>query len=372
MLKKVVDISNYLFGGLFNIGLAIALIVLAYFVTTWAFDQGASLLGSDDYLAVEASEIVIEIPEGAGRREIAQLLEEYGLIDNWWMFYFESFFNGSANHFRHGTFNLNTAMGNSYIMYALGSLEYLHVEEGRILVIEGLTNWQIAELAATMGYFTARDFLDELEHGTFLNLFISELEESGGQNRLQGFLFPATYNLPPNPSPQDLIVRMLDAFEDNFTQEMWGSLAQMHFALGWQPTLAELITIASIIEVETTVAEERPIVASIIYNRLAAGMPLEKVSTVVFATNTRYDMLAPSHFNNPSPYNTFNRQGLPVGPISNPGLNAIQSTLNPANTDYLFMAALNDGDGRHFFTSDRDQYLAFIAARDAADGDDVE
>ncbi|MCL2620465.1 MAG: endolytic transglycosylase MltG [Defluviitaleaceae bacterium] len=365
MLKKVIDISNYLFGGLFNIGLAIALIVLAYFVTTWAFDQGMGFLADDYTLTAEAREVVVEIPEDAGRRDIARILYESDLINNELMFYFESFFNGSANHFRHGTFSLNTAMPNSYLMYALSSLDYLHVEEGRLLVIEGLTNWQVAELAATMGYFTASDFLYELENGVFVHDFLADLGER--QNRLQGFLFPATYNLPPNPVPRDLIVRMLDAFGDTFNQDMWGSLAQMHFHLGWQPTLEQLITIASIVEAETTIENihQRPLVSSVIYNRLEAGMPLEMISTVVFATNTRQDMLTPSSFQHPSPYNTFNRTGLPVGPISNPGLSSIEAALSPANTNYLFMAELLDGSGGHFFTASHEEYLEFIAQRDA-------
>lgn len=365
MLKKVIDISNYLFGGLFNIGLAIALIVLAYFVTTWAFDQGMGFLAEDYTLTTEARDVVVEIPEGAGRRDIARILYENDLINNELMFYFESFFNGSANHFHHGIFSLNTAMPNSYLMFALSSLDYLHVEEGRLLVIEGLTNWQVAELAATMGYFTAADFLDEVENGTFVHGFLDDLEM--GENPLQGFLFPATYNLPPNPVPRDLVVRMLDAFGDIFNQDMWGRLAQMHFQLGWQPNLQQLITVASIVEAETTIANihQRPLVASVIYNRLEAGMPLEMISTVVFATNTRQDMLTPTSFQHPSPYNTFNRLGLPLGPISNPGLSSIEAALSPANTNYLFMAELLDGSGGHFFTANQEEYLEFISQRDA-------
>ncbi|MCL2235251.1 MAG: endolytic transglycosylase MltG [Defluviitaleaceae bacterium] len=372
MLKKVIDISNYLFGGLFNIGLAIALIVVAWFVTEWAFNQGQNFLAEDYTITAEAREVVVEIPEDAGRREIAQILYENDLIGNWMMFYFESFFNGSANHFRHGTFSLNTAMPNSYLMFALSSLEYLHVEEGQLLIIEGLTNWQLAELAATMGYFTATDFLYELENGIYLNDFLLDVTER--ENRLQGFLFPATYNLPQNPTPRDLVFRMLDAFEGVFTQEMWGRFNTMHFQLGWQPTLEQLITIASIIEAETTIDNvgERPLVASVIFNRLEEGMPLEMISTVVYATNTRWDMLTPASFQHPSPYNTFNRTGLPAGPINNPGLNSIESALSPANTDYLFMASRNDGTGGHFFTASHEDYLAFIAQRDAAPEPDEE
>ena len=242
MWKKVVNISNYLFGGLLNIGLAVGLIALAYFVTMWAFDQGMSVF-EGDVAAGFGVDVLVEIPEDADASAIARILLEHELIENEWLFRLEAVFNGSANHFMRGTFLLNTSMSHGELMDALQDMEFLQIEEGRIVVREGLANWQIADLAAAMGYFTSSEFFYELDNGFFSHNFLNYVIDR--ENRLQGFLFPDTYNLPPNPSPRDLIVRMLDRFDDIFTAQMWERLEEIGLSL------EEIITIASIVEAET-------------------------------------------------------------------------------------------------------------------------
>ena len=358
MLKKVLNVVNYIFGSLFNLALAVTIVVIAYTATIWAFDFGQYMMTTDDTEYRSLEEIVVEIPDGASGIEIARILREYELIDNEWLFYLNSVLNGSANHFLTGlSFNLDTGMSESMIMYQLQRIpEGLQADGTRIVVVEGLTNWQIAELASTLGHFTATEFLYELEEGLFSHAFLRDIEER--PNRLEGFLFPNTYYLPQNPTPRDLISRMLDHFGEVFTGEMIERMEELGEALGRELTIEDIITIASIIEREAVVHSERPIVAAIIYNRLAAGMPLEMITTVVYATNTRVDMLTPADFQINSPYNTFNRQGLPIGPISNPGLNAIEAALHPANVNYLFKVVNNHETRSHFFTADREAYEA--------------
>ncbi|MCL2376910.1 MAG: endolytic transglycosylase MltG [Defluviitaleaceae bacterium] len=358
MLKKVLNVVNYIFGSLFNLALAVTIVVIAYTATIWAFDFGQYMMTTDDTEYRSLEEIVVEIPDGASGIEIARILREYELIDNEWLFYLNSVLNGSANHFLTGlSFNLDTGMSESMIMYQLQRIpEGLQADGTRIVVVEGLTNWQIAELASTLGHFTATEFLYELEEGLFSHAFLRDIEER--PNRLEGFLFPNTYYLPQNPTPRDLISRMLDHFGEVFTGEMIERMEELGEALGRELTIEDIITIASIIEREAVVHSERPIVAAIIYNRLAAGMPLEMITTVVYATNTRVDMLTPADFQINSPYNTFNRQGLPIGPISNPGLNAIEAALHPADVNYLFKVVNNHEARSHFFTADREAYEA--------------
>ncbi|MCL2169689.1 MAG: endolytic transglycosylase MltG [Defluviitaleaceae bacterium] len=352
MWRKVVDISNYLFGGLFNIGLAVGLVVIAFFVVSWAFDQGMEVFSPEDAYFGEPVRIVVEIPEGASPLEIGRILREYELINNEWIFQLESMLNGSAAHLLSGSFPLYTGMNNSQIMHILQSPYYLIHDEGRVVIIEGRTNRQIADIAATLGYFTADEFLYEAENGFFPHSFL--IDVAMRQNRLEGFLFPDTYHLPPNPTPRDLIMMQLNQFGEVFGEQMWAYLADLYATLGWQPTLEEVIIVASIIEMEAIVLPERRTVASVIYNRLAAGMNLEMITTVVYAANRRADLLTTADFNINSPYNTFNRAGLPIGAISNPGLSAIEAALNPANTNYLFM--LKYDDGSHDFFETRAEY----------------
>ncbi|MCL2353792.1 MAG: endolytic transglycosylase MltG [Defluviitaleaceae bacterium] len=354
MRKKILNYSNYLAGGLFNILLVVVIVIVGYLVATWAFDQ----FTPQDVTQRPFYEISIEIPEEATALEAARILRENNLINNEWTFYLSSVLNGSSSHFLYGTFALNTHMSEPDLMEALQSMSFLKPDEGRIVIIEGLTNRQIAQLSATLGYFTAAEFLYEAENGFFNHEFLVGVGTR--TNRLEGFLFPDTYNLPPNPSPRDLIVRMLDRFEGVFGMEQQIQLEQLSSQMGRNIALEELIIVASIVEAEAVLHEERPTVAAVIFNRLAAGMPLEMITTVVYATDTTASRLTAQHFASTSPYNTFNRVGLPVGPISNPSFSAIDAALNPANVDYLFMLKLEDGS--HFFSNTQAAHDAAAAA----------
>ena len=359
MLKKVLNVVNYIFGSLLNLALAVTLIVVAYTVTIWAFDVGQGIFVDDDYHEYRELEyIVVEIPEDATGLDIARILREYELISNEWMFHLNAMLNGSANHFLTGmSFELNTGMNESTIMHTLQRIPAgLQADSTRVVIMEGLTNWQIADLAATLGHFTAEEFLYELQEGQFTNVVLRDIEDR--PNRLEGFLFPDTYDLPQNPTPYHLITRMLARFEEIFTGEMLMRIEALSELMERELTIEDIVIIASIVEREAVVQSERPVVAAIIYNRLAAGMPLEMISTVVYATNTRADMLTPGDFQINSPYNTFNRNGLPIGPISNPGFNAIEAALYPANVDYLFKVVNDPELHTHFFTADREAYLA--------------
>jgi len=362
MWRKVVNVSNYLFGGLFNVGLAVGLLVVAFFVTTWAFDQGYSIFDDASDTDGEVVQVLLVIPEDASAMDIARLLREYELIGNEWIFYLESSLNGTANHFiTGGAFALDTGMSSSVIMHRLVSPYFLIQDEGQLRLMEGLTNRQVAAIAAEMGYFTINEFIYELENGFFFHEFLREIPDRA--NRLEGFLFPDTYNLPPNPSPRDLIVRQLDQFNEVFDGQMWDLLEVLEARLGREITLEQLITVASIVEVEAIVQAERAFVASVIYNRLAAGMNLEMITTLVYATNRRVDLLTAADHSFNSPYNTFNRAGLPIGPISNPGRLAIMAALEPAYTNYLFMLKLEDGS--HIFSETLAEHNAAIAEQAA-------
>ena len=364
MWRKVINVSNYLAGGLFNIGIVVGIVVLAYFAITWAFDAGYNLRGDQDVERPDL-EVRVEIPADATAIDIARILREHDLITNEWTFHVGALLNGSHNHFLHGIFALNMNMNEQAIMDALTDMSFLRQEEGRILVIEGLANWQVANQAATLGYFTAAEFLYELENGLFFNDFLYPIPQR--PNRLEGFLFPDTYNLPPNPVPRDLIVRMLDRFGDVFSDELESQRVALGTRLGWEPTLEQIVIIASIAEAEAVVVADRALVASVIYNRLAANMRLEMVTTVVYAANTPANLLTPAHFNLDSPYNTFRHNGLPIGPINNPGYSALIAALNPAATGYYYFA---QGEERLVFATTRAELDILLASPLSEDGDE--
>jgi len=190
----------------------------------------------------------------------------------------------------------------------------------------------------------------------------------GAQNPqgLEGFLFPATYDLPRHPSAEDLVVRQLAAFEQYISK------VNMGYARSKNLTTYDVLTIASMIEREVQVPKERRLVAAVIYNRLHDGMPLQIDATIRFAENNYTKPLGPSDLHLDSPYNTYTNAGLPPGPISNPGLASIEAAAHPAHVSYLYYVVKPNTCGEHTFATTNAQFQraedAYNRARQAAGG----
>lgn len=158
----------------------------------------------------------------------------------------------------------------------------------------------------------------------------------------EGFLFPATYAFPKGTSPERIVRAMRDRFD-----EVWRGLNP------GDADRTEAVTLASLVEKETSIEEERPIVAAVYWNRLRKGMRMDCDPTVIYAAlleGTYRGTIFQSDLERESPYNTYRVTGLPPGPIANPGEASLRAALRPAQTDYLFFVALPDGSGRHAFS----------------------
>jgi YceG-like family len=195
----------------------------------------------------------------------------------------------------------------------------------KLTIPEGEDRRQIADLAKKNGI--SGDYLKASESYKGF-----DPAKYGAQNpsNLEGFLFPATYDLPRRPSADDLVVRQLAALKQYISQ------VNMGYARSKNLTTYDVLTIASMIEREVQVPNERKLVAAVIYNRLHAGMPLQIDATIRFAENNYTQPLGPSDLQLDSPYNTYTHSGLPPGPISNPGLASIQAAAHPAQVPYLY------------------------------------
>jgi UPF0755 protein len=167
---------------------------------------------------------------------------------------------------------------------------------------------------------------------------------------LEGFLFPATYELAKGATASGLVDMQLEAYEANTAD------VNYRYAERRNLTKYDVLIIASMIEREVAVARERPLVASVIYNRLRAGMRLDIDATVQYAVGQWKEHLTGSDLAIDSPYNTRKFAGLPPGPISNPGKDSIRAAAHPVATDYLYYVARNDGTGRHYFSSTPAQF----------------
>jgi UPF0755 protein len=292
--------------------------------------------------------VVLEIPGGSGTESIANLLEDNGLIKNSFVFRLKSKISGYDGNFKAGTYRFSPSMDMAEIMDIILS--------GRSIgqtfqIIEGLTIDQIADSLEEQGIVSAEDFLAEAKNGAFDYPFMEYLPD--GQNRLEGFLFPNQYEAPLNATAHQVIDIMLNEFDRIFPESDYDKAE----ALGMD--VYDVVIIASLIEREVREDEERPLVASVVYNRLEQGMKLEFCSTVQYILGEPQAVLSIADTRIESPYNTYLNPGLPPGPICSPGEAAIKGALNPEDTDYLYFVLKSKDAKTHNFAATYEEFLRY-------------
>ena len=232
------------------------------------------------------------------------------------------------------------------------------------------------------GVCSYNDLMEAAATATFNYSFLEGGEE-GSAYRLEGFLFPDTYDFYVNDDPDRVLEKLLSNFNRKFSDDASAQLETLNTALAerWtakgydesyieahRMTIYDLVTVASMIEKETASAKESSTIASVIYNRLCdpANYPYLNIdATIVYALGGVDGALTYEDTQIDSPYNTYNRTGLPAGPISNPGLSSISAALNPADTSYYYYA-LDDSTGLHHFSESYDEHQAFLAGQNDA------
>ena len=224
-----------------------------------------------------------------------------------------------------------------------------------ITIPEGYDRSQIAEVAEQTG--VRGDYLKESE--SFKGFDPAEFGAENAES-LEGFLFPATYELPRRPAGDDLVSRQLAAFEQNISQ------VNTRYAESKNLTVYDLLIIASMIEREIQVPQERELAAAVIYNRLSNDMPLQIDATVRFASGNFTEPISPSELEIDSPYNTYTNPGLPPGPIGNPGLDSIEAAARPADEPYLYYVVKPNTCGEHTFATTEAEFNEAKAAYDEA------
>ncbi|MCQ2565680.1 MAG: endolytic transglycosylase MltG [Clostridia bacterium] len=300
--------------------------------------------------AVDAdSDEVIEftVKKGMVTTLIAEKLEQEGLVTNEKVFIYKSKLLGLDNKYKAGTYQLSPSMTMEEIMEALQ--EGIKRESIRFTIPEGLNLVQIGEKLEESGVCKAEDFYAALEVSYDYDfLEPAEYADPTGTisqrgNRLEGLLFPDTYEVYSDVKPEEIVDMMLAQFNKKYTEDIAASTE----ALGL--TFREVCTIASLIERECRVDEERPVVASVIFNRLDISMKLQLDCTVQYARGEVKERLTLDDTKIESPFNTYYVDALPAGPISNFGLASLKAAVNPADTEFLYYVARNDGTNMHNF-----------------------
>jgi UPF0755 protein len=291
----------------------------------------------------------IEVKSGDSAATIGRQLQDAGVIDSAASFQLLARATGAERKLAAGEYEFERGIS---VVDALTRIRNGLTSARVVTVPEGLRTEEVAAILERRGIVNAKDFLSAVE-AYQSSPGAPSILSGGAAPELEGFLFPATYSFSRKATAQDVVSAMVKALDERFTPEMREQARQQGLS-----TL-QVLTLASIIEREIVVPQERPLVASVYLNRLRQGMPLQADPTVQFAVGPAPGTLGAASYwkrdltvqdlQSGSPYNTYAKQGLPPGPIANPGLDSIMAVLQPAQTDYLYFVAKPDGS--HAFSA---------------------
>lgn len=313
---------------------------------------GGVVRSLDRPAASTGNSVVFTVRNGETADQIGRRLEQSGLVADANVFRVLVAFEGAGDQLKAGDYQLNPTMTSSQIIDRLRSGA---TAAAQVTIPEGWRNAEIARLLGDRGPFTRDAVIAALQSKGLTGDLLSQRPPGAG---LEGYLFPDTYTLSPRDSAAQTIQRMVTNLDQRFTPAM----RRQAESLGLTPH--EVLTIASIVEREAVQETERPIIASVYLNRLHQNMKLDADPTVQYAISVSQTIataeiwkrdLSLTDLEYDSPYNTYRNEGLPPGPICNPGLASIQAVLEPAQTGFLYFVA--KGDGTHAFAATLDEHL---------------
>jgi UPF0755 protein len=282
--------------------------------------------------------IFVEIPHGDSQRAVAHLLQNKGIIRSWIAFELYARRHPKRSLLA-GEYFFDHPMAGKDVFWKIASGD---IYQQPFTVKEGDTIFDIAHNLEAAKYMTAPEFLAAAKDASQIQDF------APGARTLEGFLFPATYNLPRHASATELTTMMVHKFREAMQQIAPDRLDPLTPGT----PLLSVVTLASLVEAETPKPDERPLVAGVYTNRLRQGMLLQCDPTVIYALK-QVDRYKPPlllrDLSYDSPYNTYVHSGMPPGPIGNPGELAIRAALSPAPTDFLYFVA--NTQGGHFFAA---------------------
>ena len=271
---------------------------------------------------------VVVIPDGSTFQQVATLLEREQLIKSSSVFVLFGKSQSADRKVHAGEYELNPGMTPAEILTKLlNGQVLLH----SLIIPEGLTITQIADLASQQGLTDREEFLRLAKDREFIVSLGIKAET------LEGYLYPDTYKFPRPIKARELLVAMVEQLKQEVGTDLLARMQELKM------TMHEVLTLASVIEKETASGGERPEISAVFHNRLKKHIPLQSDPTVIYGLPAFDGNLRKKDLSSPSPYNTYRVQGLPPGPIANPGIQAIRATLYPSDSHSLYFVSRNDG-----------------------------
>jgi len=285
---------------------------------------------------VTPKKIFFVVEEGKGVQDIAQNLKEEGVIKKTWPFLLGYKIYFSSLSLKAGEYELSLPVSTKKILRILSEGKvYFHP----VTIPEGLTRREIAQHLESLGISDEEDFLEACSRTELLGTYDIEAEN------LEGYLFPETYHFTRRTPAEKIISTLVSQFKSVFTEEWRKRAAEINM------TPRKVVILASLIEKETSIPEERKLVSAVFHTRLRIRMKLDCDPTIIYAMKEQgiYEgRLLKRHLKLNTPYNTYLRRGLPPGPICNPGQAALEAALYPSEEKYIYFVSKNDGS--HIFS----------------------
>mgnify|MGYP000362346148 CR=1 FL=1 len=302
--------------------------------------------------------VTFTIEKGMGSSEIADLLEENGIIRKSLFFKGYLKWTNEGSQFKAGTYSAKPGDTYDNLITRLNAGDVIKKETVVFTIPEGFTAEQVVDKLGTAWKIDSAVFLNIVNSGAELKEtdILGIPNDKGIRHRLEGYLFPETYEIVKGSTAEEVVEAMLVQLKKklesipNWQQKLKERGMSLH----------ELLTVASLVEREVVVDSERPLVAGVIYNRLEKGQKLEIDATVQYLLGKQKERLLNKDLEIESPYNTYRNKGLPPGPICNPGIAAIEAALSPKASDYFFYVTKKDGSQGHLFAKTYKEHLANI------------
>ncbi|MDP4109246.1 MAG: endolytic transglycosylase MltG [Bacillota bacterium] len=319
--------------------------------------SGIIIVSANDMFAFvkEDKAVVVDIPENASRWQVSRILKKDGVIN--YALLFDRFAASAGKHkkLKSGKYELNSNMDYHTILSTLQRVSTYRQTVG-VTIPEGYTVMQVAQLLNDKLVCSKEDFLESVKTHDYNFDFVKSLPNT--DYRLEGYLFPDTYEFYINDDVDNVIKKMLGNFDKKITANM-RSLAKERGR-----TLQEIITIASLVEKEAKLDSEREKISGVIYNRLKSNKyPFLQIDAAIVYVVGQKEELTDADLKIDSPYNTYTHKGLPPGPIANPGIESILAALNPERSGYYFYVAKPDGS--HIFSKTLQEHNKAVKAAEA-------
>lgn len=340
-----------------------AVLAVSVLIASFALSSINDLVG----FSKENKEAKIVIPEGASLGDIADILKESGIIDEPFTFEVYAHVKKMENRLYPGTYTLNANLGYDQIFQTLRSKEY-EKETVVVTFYEGMKATEIAKKLEENGVCSYDEFMEVVDTAEFDYEFTSMMgTDPNIYHKWEGYLFPDSYEFYVDMKPRSVLAKFIDNFNNKITAGYYEQMQSMGM------TLEEVITLASMVQSEAATKEDMHLVSSVFHNRLAPGSGFAYLQSDV--TYFYYQQEIEPYVSDDeeidtayhTSYDTYYKKDLPVGPICNPGLDAIEAVLNPAESNYYYF--VTDANGKFYYASTLGQHEINTAIAESVKAD---